>query len=157
VHGFFLGSGLLAGASDRGTINVTIKCQQSFAVDENSCSCSSCRTLGLERINLVAVAPGSVLHGATGAAPPGSHSALLKRSSGSRTAPRPTAAKPDLNLPTPRRSISSPSHNPQRRRASGREILCPRTKAISWRRQGERNPPYRIKVRSPVMMLLDPN
>jgi hypothetical protein len=45
----------------------------------------------------VAVALGSVLHGATDAAPPGSHRALLKRRSGSRTA----GAKPDLSLPTP--------------------------------------------------------
>ena len=53
MHGYFCGFGLRLGRAIEDTINVTIKFQQSFAVDENSCCCSSCRTSGLERINLV--------------------------------------------------------------------------------------------------------
>src|SRR5580704_1549182 len=40
----------------------------------------------------------------------------------------------------PRRSISSPSHTPHRRAATGREISRPRTIAISWRWQSETYP-----------------
>jgi hypothetical protein len=40
----------------------------------------------------------------------------------------------------PRRSISSPSHKPQRKWASGREICCPSTQAISRRWHSETYP-----------------
>jgi hypothetical protein len=40
----------------------------------------------------------------------------------------------------PRSAISSPSHNSQRRRASGRAICCPCTKVISRRWQSEIKP-----------------
>jgi hypothetical protein len=93
--------GLVAGASDSGTINVTIKFQQLFAVDENSCCCSSCRTWAWSGSTCEAIAPGSVLHGATYAAPPDSHRALLKRRSGSRTAPGPPGRNRTGAFPPP--------------------------------------------------------
>jgi hypothetical protein len=57
MHGFVLGSCLLAGASDTGTINVTIKFQQLFVVDENSYCCSSCRTWAWSGSTCEAIAP----------------------------------------------------------------------------------------------------
>jgi hypothetical protein len=89
MHGFVLGSGLLPGASDSGTINVTLSFSSCLLLTKTAVVAVAV-ALGLGADQPVrAIAPGSVLHGATYAAPPDSHRALLKRRSGSCTAPGP--------------------------------------------------------------------
>ena len=140
MHGYVWVLVCWLGRAIEDTINVTIKFQQLFAVDENSCCCSSCRTWAWSgstcegNRSRIGTARGN-LRCSSGQPPCSTETAL-----GLAYRSRPAGAKPDRSLPTPRRSISSPSHDPQRSRASGREMFCPRTRAISWRWQRERNP-----------------
>jgi hypothetical protein len=91
----------MAGASDSGTINVTIKFQQLFAVDETAVVAVAV-ALGLGADETVRQSlQGSVLHGATYVAPPDSHRALLKRRSGSRTAAGPPGRNRTGAFPPP--------------------------------------------------------